>query len=196
VARRGERGFSLVEVILVVGIVALIAGLSAATLRQRPAQARTTALAFAELVAQARALAAVSATGTLAGGSGATIAVTRDASGSYIATLYAFRPAAGAAQQPVRDPRALPLRTATAIDIVTGGTRSGPPFALFFSASGAAGAAVPYTVGVDAPLAAQPVCPAQTGIVLAFDDGVHTHGYALSCAFAQLDVDTPVTLVP
>jgi len=81
-------------------------------------------------------------------------------------------------------------------DIVIGGTRSGPPFALFFSASGEAGAAVPFTVGVDAPLAAQPACPAQSGIILAFDDGVRAHGYALSCAFAQLDVDTPVALVP
>jgi prepilin-type N-terminal cleavage/methylation domain-containing protein len=190
--RSDERGLTLIEVVVAAALVVLVAAFGAASLSARPAQAAMSALTFAGLVREARALAAVTADGSAQAGSGATIGVTSDASGS-VATLYAYRPIQGALHEPVAVARA-PLRSAASLAIVDGGVLRGPPFALFFSPSGHVSSGIPYTVGVDAPLAAEPACPLQTGIVIAFRDGAHDQAHALSCAMARLDVQTSVPL--
>ncbi len=186
-----ERGFTLVELLVTVAIVILVAGLAFESLAARPAQTRATAVAFAQLIAQARALAATSAGSGVAAGSGATIGVVRTGSG-VTATLYAFRPMSAAADQPVRAANAPPLQTTTPVALEIGGALLEPPFALFFSASGDASAAAPFTVGVDAPLSAEPPCSVATGIVLEFGAGQQSQAYALSCQMAILDVDAPL----
>jgi type II secretory pathway pseudopilin PulG len=177
---------TLLEVVVLVAIVAIVSALGYAALAQRPAQARSTAVAFAALVAQARALAAITGGPD---GSGASIAVIREGD-DYVATLYAFRPILGAGRAPVAEPNTPPLRTPTALELVQPNGPIEPPFALFFSASGHASAQAPFRVGVDAPLAAEPVCPLETGIVVAFIDGVHNQSHSISCEMAQLDLDT------
>lgn len=192
-ARAGasEAGLSLIELVVAVAIIALAAGMAFESLAARPAQARTTAAAFAELIAEARALAAVTTATTPGGGSGATIAVVRDATG-FTATLYAYRPIAGAARQPQRAATP-PLHAMTEIALVADAAAVEPPFALFVSAAGHISAQAPFTVGSDAPLAREPGCP-PAGLVIEFADGVHDRAYAVSCEMARLDLDTSVPL--
>lgn len=182
-----ERGATLIELVVAVATIALMAGLAFETLAQRPAQAASAAVAFAGLVAEARALAAITAD-PAAGSTGATIAVVRDGD-AYVATLYAYRPVRGALRTPLPAAGTPPLRTSTALAIVAGNGQLAPPFALFFSASGHASARAPYTLGVDAPLADEPACPLETGIAIAFIDGVHNQAHPISCETAQLELD-------
>jgi prepilin-type N-terminal cleavage/methylation domain-containing protein len=188
-----ERGTTLIELIVVVAIVSLLAGLGCASLAQRPLQARSTAVAFASLVAQARALAAATAD-PAAGASGASIGVTRDGD-AYVATLYAYRPVAGG-RGPVAVADSPPLRTFTKVAIVTAGGLREPPFALFFASSGHLSAQAPYTIGVDGTLAAEPACPLASGVGIAFVDGVDNQVHPLSCEMAALDLDTSAALPP
>jgi hypothetical protein len=44
------------------------------------------------------------------------------------------------------------------------------------------------------PLAAEPACPPQTGILVAFIDGVHNQAHSVSCEMARLDLDTSVPI--
>jgi len=193
--RRGELGFTLIEMVVLVAIVALIAGLGYAALAQRPAQAHSTAAAFAGLVAEARALAAITGDAVATGDTGASIAVVRDGD-DYVATLYAYRPIHGASQLPVAAPNTPPLRTTTELAIVQAHGAVEPPFTLFFSASGHASAQAPFTIGVDAPLSVEPACPLETGIIIAFIDGVHDQAHPVSCEMAQLDLDTSYAVGP
>ena len=190
---RSELGFTLIELVVTVAIVALAAGLGYEGLAERPAQAHATAVAFAGLVREARALAAVTAD-PAAGGTGATIGVVRDGN-RYVATLYAYRPILGAARAPVAVAEA-PLQTATAVELVSPTATAEPPFALFFSSSGHASAQSAFTVGITPPLAAEPLCSPQAGIVIAFRDGVHDQAHPVSCEMAQLDLDTNVPPAP
>jgi len=183
-ASDAERGTTLIELAVVVALLAIACGVGYATLAQRPAQARTTAIAFAALVAQARARAAVN---EVAGG-GTSIAIT-STGGQTIATLYLGRPIRGNAQAPIVAPNVPPLRTTTIVTLTSGGNAVGPPFTLFFSASGHASAAAPYALDSDAPLALEPVCPAKTGIIIGFRDGVDDQTHAISCELARLDLD-------
>jgi prepilin-type N-terminal cleavage/methylation domain-containing protein len=188
-----EFGFTLIELVVTVAIVALAAGLACEGLAERPAQAHVTAVAFAGLVREARALAAVTAD-PAAGGTGATIGVVRDGD-RYVATLYAYRPILGAARAPVAVADA-PLQTATALALLSPTATAEPPFALFFSSSGHASAQSAFTVGVTPPLATEPACPLQSGIVIAFRDGVHDQAHSVSCEMARLDLDTSVPPTP
>jgi hypothetical protein len=180
---------TLIELVVTAAIVALAAGFGYEALAERPAQAHATAIAFAGLVREARALAAVTAD-PAAGDTGATIGVVRDGD-RYVATLYAYRPILGAARAPLAVAEA-PLQTATALALVTPTATAQPPFALFFSSSGHASAQSAFIVGVTPPLATEPACPPQSGIVVAFIDGVHDQAHPVSCEMAQLDLDTSV----
>jgi type II secretory pathway pseudopilin PulG len=190
---RGERGSTLIELTVAIAIVTLVAGAGFESLAQRPAQARSTAAAFAGLVTEARALAAVTGDPTTGNGSGASIAVVRDGD-DYVATLYAYRPIRGAANGPVKASNTPPLRTTTELAIVGPGGRLAPPFALFFSVSGHASAQAAYALGADAPLAVEPACVLDTGIVIAFIDGVHDQAHRISCEMARLDLDTSASM--
>jgi hypothetical protein len=184
---------TLIELVVTVAILTIAGGCGYAALAQRPAQARSTAVAFAGLVTEARALAAITGDPTLGGGSGASIGVVRDGD-AYVATLYAYRPIAGARGAAVTSAASLPLRTTTELALDAGTGLVEPPFAVFFSASGHASAQAPFRLGVDPPLAAEPACPSRTGILVAFLDGVAGAAYPISCEMARLDLDAPVPI--
>ena len=172
----------LTELVFTAAILLVLAGSAFESLAQRPAQLHSTVVRFAALVAEARALAAVSGTET---GGGASIGVER-VGDVYVATLFTYRPALGAAAVPVRE-AAEPLSSATAIALGAGGAARQTPFALFFSPSGHASARAGYRIGTTAPLAAEPVCPLDTGIVIEFSDATQSQARAISCEMAQLD---------
>jgi type II secretory pathway pseudopilin PulG len=191
--RSAERGTTLLEVVVLVALVALAAAAGGAALAQRPAQATTDAAAFAGLVSEARALAAITVGSAPGDGSGATIGVVSTANG-VVATLYAYRPIQGAVHGPVRAANSVPLMAGSTLAVAQNGTRVNPPFAFFFSPSGHVSAAVPFTVGSNPALAGEPACPAATGIVIAFLDGVHDGAHVLSCEAAQLDLTASAAL--
>jgi type II secretory pathway pseudopilin PulG len=133
----GEFGFTLIELVVFIAIVTILAGTAFATLAQRPAQARSTAIAFAGLVERARALAALTGAAEPGDGSGATIAIVQDGGDTVVSVQAGYRMDSG----------------------VT--------------------------------LASEPACPLETGIVIAFIDGVHDQAYPLSCEIAGLDLTLP-----
>jgi type II secretory pathway pseudopilin PulG len=186
----GEFGFTLIELVVFIAIVTILAGTAFATLAQRPAQARSTAIAFAGLVERARALAALTGAAEPGDGSGATIAIVQDG-GDTVATLYRYRPIHGAAQLPLIAGDTPSLRTSTTLDLVQVDTRIAPPFALFFSPSGHVSVQAGYRMDSGVTLASEPACPLETGIVIAFIDGVHDQAYPLSCEIAGLDLTLP-----
>ncbi len=185
--RRGERGFTLVEMVVTVGLLLVIGGSAYASLAQRPAQAHATAVGLRAFVEEARSLAAVTGAAATGGNSGATIGFTRDGD-TYVATLYAYRPIAGTTA-PVAQPNTPPFRTRTAIALNLAGRDIEPPFAIFFSVSGHAGAQAGFSVDRSPPPAVEPACSLSTGIVLSFDDTHQTQLHAISCEMARLDVD-------
>lgn len=181
-----ERGFTLLEVMLTVAIlVALTAG-AFETLAARPAQTRSTAVAFAGLIAQARSLASIDA-GDVADGTGASIGVVRDGD-AYVATVYRFRPVAGG-PPPELAANVAPFRTRTPVLLAAGNGVVEPPFAIFIAPSGHASALAGFTFGAGAPLRAEPGCAAQTGIGLIFSDAPRAQRFEVSCEMAQLDLD-------
>jgi type II secretory pathway pseudopilin PulG len=182
-----EHGFTLIETVVLVAILAIMGAVGYGALAQRPAQARSSAVAFAGLVVQARALAAVTDDG-VGGASGASIGVVPDGA-DEVATLYAYRPIRATAQVPVAATNTAALRLPTTLAIMQGTAALRAPFALFFSASGHVSVQPGYRIGTDPPLDEEPVCPIETGITIGFIDGVADRAYPLSCALATFDLD-------
>ena len=168
-----QRGFTLVELIVAVGIVAVLAAGGALALGQHPMSSST---AFAQLRAQIEAAKMLAA----ASGDGATIAVTAAGSG-FRSRVFSGRP------DGVLTPSQLaPVDSQAAIAEESAGA---PPFSLFVSSAG------DFSVAPGAPQGAgvEPACPSAGVVRLEISDpsgGRHT--LTLSCRQAALGSPEPV----
>jgi len=174
----GQRGFTLVEMVVAVGIVALLAVVVTLSLALRPGALRATVASFDASFATARAIAATS-------GNGATIVVTprNDAHGrlpGFTLRIYRGRPTVA---------NAVTLADAPALIAdadVREATLGAPPFAIFLSSAGnASGLAAYPTFAQDgapqfAPLASQPPCPSG-GLSLTFSSAHASQTRVLPC---------------
>jgi len=174
----GQRGFTLVEMVVAVGIVALLAVVVSLSLALRPGALRATVASFDASFAAARAIAATS-------GNGATIVVAprADARGrlpGFTLRIYRGRPTAA---------NAVTLADAPALVSdadVREATLGSPPFAIFLSSAGnASGLAAYPTFASDgtprfAPIASQPPCPSG-GLSLTFTSAHASQTRALPC---------------
>jgi len=174
----GQRGFTLVELVVAVGIVALLAVAATLTLALRPGALRASVASFDASFAAARAIATTS-------GNGATIVVAprSDARGrlpGFIVRIYRGRPTSANAVT-LAD---LPAIVADAD--VREATLGAPPFAIFLSSAGNASglAAYPAFAGDGtpqfAPVASQPPCPAG-GLSLTFSSAHGSQTRVLAC---------------
>jgi len=185
----GQRGFTLVEMVVAVGIVALLAVVVTLSLALRPGALRATVASFDASFAAARAIAATS-------GNGATIVVAprADAHGrlpGFTLRIYRGRPTAA---------NAVTLADAPAIVAdadVREATLGSPPFAIFLSSAGNASGLAAYPAFASdgtpqfAPLAAQPACPSG-GLVLTFASAHASQTRVLPCGARAFGSPVPL----
>jgi len=174
----GQRGFTLVEMVVAVGIVALLAVVVTLSLALRPGALRATVASFDASFAAARAIAATS-------GNGATIVVAprSDARGrlpGFTLRIYRGRPTAENAVTLADVPAVI------ADADVREASFGSPPFAIFLSTAGNASGLSAYpTFASDgtprfAPIASQPPCPSG-GLVLTFASAHASQTRVLPC---------------
>ena len=166
----GERAMTLLETLVVVGIVVvLLGGLAAFSLGRRAYAAHAAVATVQALIDETRATAATS-------GNGATLAFTPATGGGFTATIYPFRPLPGA------DLGAPPVRTTAGAVTVSAAGIATMPFAIFVSSSGTSSVASWTTNQGTLPV--EPVCNGT--ITLLFDDGSRVAPHALDCGAASL----------
>ena len=186
----GQRGFTLVETVVAVGIVALLTATVWLSLALRPGALRATIASFDASFATARAIAATS-------GNGATIVVLprTDTHGNHLPgftlRLYRGRPTAA---------NAVTLADVPELDAdaaVREATLGAPPFAIFLSSAGNASGLASYpTIASDGtpqfgPIAKQPPCP-NGGLVLAFASAHGTQTRVLPCGATAFGSPIPL----
>ena len=182
-----QSGFTLVELLIVVALLAILAALGASSLAAHTGRERAAALVFNAELNEARSLAAIS-------GNGATVFVAPLSSGSLL-TVFAGRPSIAApGLAPDRGNPALVVPTGIALSI--DGSAFYPTFALFVSSSGSVSALADYTVrqALAHPLAAEPPCDASVPnyltVALAYATPRVTK-VALPCAFGRPNFGQP-----
>ncbi|MEO6912896.1 MAG: hypothetical protein ABI182_02600 [Candidatus Baltobacteraceae bacterium] len=171
----GERGSSLIEVVVVVAITAmLIAAGVGLTQGSRPVAIGPAAVAFGGLLAAAQAVASTS-------GNGATIVVEPLETGARM-TLYSGRPNGLAAMARTTIP---PLQTQADVSELSAGA---PPFALFVAGSGHISLQphYPEPAWYDRPdipsiTTGEPACPAAGHYVLNFQVNAASQSRTLFC---------------
>ena len=170
-----DRGYTLVEVVIVVAILALIAAASWSLYQGgRAFGTRSAAAQFDAALAYAQALAANS-------GNGATMvfAQLRSTDGSaepgFVLITYSGRPTSAGAL--VR----APLAPMTSIGDVREAKLGGVPFTIFLNGAGHA-SGMSGTVNTGTIIASDPGCPAgETSVVLAFSDSRETDTRTIAC---------------
>lgn len=176
----GEWGFTLLEVMLAVGIAAAL-GLSVFTLSaRRHGHVHAAALQFQAIVSEARAIAASTNDGP--GSSGATIQVRRQ-KGESAVSIYRYRPIALASAKPQLAENALTMRTRAEIRLGDATT-----FAIFISSSGHSAASPDYDVATGDTPAGEPNCNSVKGEAIVFLDGPDREIDRLTCEMSQLEL--------
>lgn len=186
-----QSGFSLVEVLVVVGMVAAVT-LSIGALRgMRPPQTRVAALGLQAALSEARSLAMSNGGATR---SGAMLSVV-PAGGESVVSVYDSRPIAGE-HPPAPDPAFPPIQYPVVMSIV--GKATGEPFAVFVTSSGYASVAENYAYDPQRPLllTADPGCDERNGVAISVNDGARTETHPLTCREAQYDASSAPTPSP
>ena len=177
----GQSGFTLLEVMIVVGISAAFAIAFVALSARGHGRLHSTALEFQAVVSEARSIAAAVNDGP--GDSGATIQVTRNA-GEGVVSIYRYRPIAAASTRPLPEENVSTLRTPTEIRLGDAAT-----FAIFISSSGHSAAQADYDVATGGALASEPDCSNADGVAITFSSGGESETDRLSCEMTQLELE-------
>jgi type II secretory pathway pseudopilin PulG len=175
-------GFTTLESLLVVSVLAVLILLGVAPLATQPLQARSAAFELAAIVDAARSIAAANASSLSlpATASGSTVSVDRK-DGHTIVRLFLGRPVH--IGNLVEDTHLPPFITNASISVLSG-KEIQPPFALLFSSGGYVSLAPAYDKNAHLPVA-EVACPAE-GYILEFRLGLHSEDHLLSCDSATL----------
>jgi len=179
-----QRGFTLVEVLVAVGIVAMLCIGVAIALTSRPGALRAATESFEASFAAARAIAATS-------GNGATLVVLPRSPHGFTLRVYAGRPNADGAVTLANAPALISDAD------VREATLGAPPFSIFISSAGNASglAGYPTLDGGGAPrfvvVASQPPCPAG-GIALTFSTPSGRASRVLPCGATAFGSPLPL----
>jgi prepilin-type N-terminal cleavage/methylation domain-containing protein len=194
-----EAGYSLIEVLTVVAMIAILMGVSAETLGQQPAQLSSSIQQFSAMVAQTRALALANA-GQLGVGDGTSVAAATGATlwvqpdptdpNYTIATLYWYRPIL---QNPCRgcvqlDTTTPPLRMRVQMTAAIPSDGSNSAFAIFVSPSGHLSAITgPKWSPGQGPIETEPICDPNNPPTILFSSNGNQQVRHLTCqgAFVQ-----------
>ncbi len=178
---RREGGFTLLELMLVVGLCAALAATFFILTARPRGRIHSTALELQALVSEARAIAAATNEGP--GSSGATIQVRRQGAQSIV-SIYRYRPLAAVASTVRLEENVPPLRTTAEIRLGEATT-----FAIFISSSGHSAASPDFDVATSGTLASEPNCDNAAGVAIVLRDGADQETDVLSCEMAQLELE-------
>lgn len=176
------RGFTAIELLLVVGTIALFLLIGAMAMSSNPIKARSAALELRAMLEAARSLASANASNSTVGGntSGATVTVTSEKDRTVFRLYVGRPPASGNLPQDAHVP---PFVTDAKISVVSE-SETRPPFAILVSSSGYARLAAGYEVNSSLPLSVNS-CPSGE-YIFKFSAGMHTEDHPLSCDEASL----------
>ncbi len=172
-----SRGFSLIEVVVAVGVVAMLSLALLAGISRQDGGVHAGALALQAIVGAARSLAASTDDG--AGASGATIQVKRENAQTSV-SIYRYRPTSTRPTPPEREPGFPQLTTPVEISF-----RGSTTFAIFVSSSGRATVQPDFDVTQGGTLASEPACAAG-GETIAFRSGRAEESGLITCEMTQL----------
>jgi type II secretory pathway pseudopilin PulG len=178
-----QRGFSLIEALVVVGLMSGVLLAVAAMRGTRPPAAHVAALGLQAALAEARSLAMSNADVTA---SGATVSVEPERGGTVV-TVYESRPIAG--RTPPELDAGFPPQHYGASMTLGGAAAAGQPFAIFVSSSGYASVAANYAYDSAHPvlLSADPGCDEAAGVAITISDGIRSETHALDCRETQYE---------
>lgn len=178
-----QRGFSLIEALVVVGLMSAVLLGFAASRGARAPEAHVAALGLQAALAEARALAMSNAD---VSGSGATLSLEPERGGTVV-SVYESRPIAGKSP-PVVDGGFPPEHFAAKMTLA-GAASAGQPFSIFVSSSGYASVEANYAYDPAHPvlLAADPGCDEAAGVAITVSDGVRSETHALDCRETQYE---------
>lgn len=194
-----EAGYTLIETLVVVAMIAILVGAGAESLTEQPAQLSTAIAQFSAMLDETRALAAANAgqinvgDGTsVAASTGATLWVAPDpADPNYtVATLYWYRPIkdnpCGGCVEPARGTPALRLHVGVLVTTSQGETSNA--FAIFIAPSSHLSVATQEFWGPgQGALFPEPPCNAEHGPELVFTLMANRITKRLSCNGATLE---------
>jgi prepilin-type N-terminal cleavage/methylation domain-containing protein len=187
---RAQRGFTLIETIVVAAILAVLASAAVISLAQRPGALASAVTGFDASLAAARAIAATS-------GNGATLVFAARANGStalpgFTLTVYRGRPTAAGTVTPTT---VMAISSDVSVREASLGT---PTFAIFLSSAGHASGQSAYPAfggsgaPTFAPIGSQPPCPSG-GFVLSFADAHATQTRILPCRASLASTPSPLS---
>lgn len=178
-----QQGFSLIEALVVVGLMSGALLAVAAMRGTRPPEAHVAALGLQAALVEARSLAMSNAD---VADSGATLSVEPERGGTVV-TVYESRPIAGRSLPEVDG--GFPPEHFGASMSLGGATAMSQPFSIFVSSSGYASVAANYAYDPAHPvlLSADPGCDEATGVAITVSDGVRSETHALDCRETQYE---------
>jgi prepilin-type N-terminal cleavage/methylation domain-containing protein len=179
-ASASQCGFTLLEVMLTVGISAVFAAAFFALTTRGHGRVHSTALEFQAMVSEARSIAASVNDGQ--GDSGATIQIRRTAGESAV-SIYRYRPIAAASKLPLLEDNVPAIHTPAEIRLGDATT-----FAIFISSSGHSAAMPDFDVATDGVLATEPDCSSD-GLSITIANGGESETDRLTCEMTQLELE-------
>jgi len=177
--RRGERGFTLLDVAIALAIAGLCSLLAIAGFARAALRAHAAAVTFDALMARVEAAAMTrAARGAAASAASGLTLTARAVAGGTLVTVYQGRPQPGVALPLSPEPAIAPVSLDVAVD--------GTPFSIFVGGAGSLSVQPGFDAATNAQtLGNEPPCPRGGTVNVVFRDGFRSETAEFACANGQ-----------